>query len=107
MDIDKISPDEVKECVPLIEGGKVYLIDVRTKEEWDIGHAPKAIHFDLARLENGEIPDVPKDADICACCATGARSEMAKNILIARGFTKVRNLGGLRDWKIAGGPVVN
>ncbi len=106
MDVDKISPEQVKECVPLIEGGRVYLLDVRTKEEWDMGHAPKAIHFDLARLEKGELPDIPKDADICTCCVSGGRAEIAKNILLKNGFSKVRNLDGLRDWKLAGGDVI-
>ena len=106
MDIKKISAEEVKECIPLVVGGKIHLIDVRTEEEWEAGHAPGAIHFELGRLEKGELPDLPKDADICTCCAAGGRAEIAKNILLKNGFTKVRNMGGLRDWKIAGGEVV-
>lgn len=106
MDIDKISPEEVKLCMESINNGTGFLLDVRTDEEWSAGHADKAIHFDLARLEKGEMPDLPKIAEICTCCVAGGRAEIAKNILLKNGFSKVKNMGGLRDWKLAGGDVV-
>ena len=106
MDIDKISTEEAKKSLPLIESGEIHLIDVRTKEEWEMGHAPQSIHFELSRFENGELPALPKDAQIYTCCAAGGRAEIAKNIMRKNGFSNVKNLGGLRDWKLAGGTVV-
>jgi len=106
MDVKKVDSEEALRCVELIKAGKAFLLDVRTDEEWSAGHAPMAIHFDLARLEKGEFPDLPRDAEICTCCVSGGRAETAKSILLGKGFFNVKNLGGLRDWKLAGGGVV-
>ena len=85
--------------------GDLVLLDVRTDDEWGVGRAKGAIHFKLSRLEAGELPDLPKDAKICTYCAAGGRAETAKNILTANGFLNVKNFGGLRDWKLAGGEI--
>ena len=81
------------------------MLDVRTKEEWDVGRAKLAVHFELARLEKGEAPSISKDKEIYTCCVAGGRAEMAKNILLKNGFQKVKNFGGLKDWKLVGGEV--
>ena len=106
MDIHKLNPEEAKACVKKIMSGEAFLLDVRTKGEWDSSHAPKSIHFDLQRLEKGELPELAKNTKIFTCCAAGGRAEIAKNILLEIGFSNVKNLGGLRDWKLAGGDVV-
>ena len=38
--------------------GKSVLVDVRTDEEWQAGKAKGAIHFELRRLQNGEMPEI-------------------------------------------------
>ena len=40
-----------------IANGKSILVDVRTDGEWQAGKAKGADHFELARLQNGEMPD--------------------------------------------------
>lgn len=106
MVIQKVDPDEAKAIVSRVLAGKAYLIDVRDPDEWKAGHASAAIHFPVTKLEKGEMPDLPKDAEIYTCCTAGGRAETAKGILIDKGFLNVKNLGGLRDWKLAGGDVV-
>jgi phage shock protein E len=69
-------------------------IDVRTDEEWAAGHIDGALHFDLARLQQGELPDVPKNAAIGLYCRSGVRAGEALQILQENGFANVRNAGG-------------
>lgn len=69
-------------------------LDVRTLEEWNEGHKTNAMHFDLARLMAGEVPDVPKDSDIEVYCRSGGRAGLACEILKGLGFTSVHNAGG-------------
>lgn len=101
------TPTPAAAAVKAVEAGDATLIDVRTQEEWDAGHAPQAEHFELARLEAGELPDVPKDATIYVYCRSGNRSGMAVEILERAGYTDVTNAGGLTDWQAAGGDVTS
>lgn len=89
-----------------IKDGGAALVDVRTDEEWGAGHASGATHFNVSRLQEGELPSISKDLDIYLYCRSGHRAGIAKNILEQNGFTKVINLGGLSAWQDAGGPVV-
>lgn len=94
-------------AVEHVTAGEATLLDVRTREEWDAGHAPQATRFELARLEAGELPDVPKDATIYVYCRTGNRATTAVEILEQAGYTDVTNVGGLTDWQAAGGDVTS
>lgn len=76
-----------------------YIIDVRTKEEFEDGAVEGALNFDLAKIMEGDIPDLPKDAEIYLYCRSGGRSGRASDILLLHGFTNVTNLGGLEDAK--------
>lgn len=89
-----------------VKAGKAALIDVRTDAEWSDAHAATAIHFDVVRLENGEMISLPKDSLIYLYCRTGHRAGNAKTILEQNGYTNVINLGGLSDWQAKGGQVV-
>ena len=95
-----------KSAVELTKEGKAILIDVRTDDEWSAGHAAPAAHFELARLESGELPPVPKDSVIYVYCRSGVRAGQAKTILEQNGFVSVINLGGLKDWQAMGGAVI-
>lgn len=74
-------------------------IDVRTDEEWNDGHLNGALHFELARLEQGELPDLKKDVSIAVYCRSGIRAEQALRILKKNGFINIRNVGGYDDNK--------
>jgi len=77
-------------------------LDVRTNEEWAEGHVKEALHFELARFEAGEFPDLPKDTEIKIYCGSGASAEIAKSILDSAGFSNVTNAGGLDDLRDQG-----
>lgn len=72
-------------------------IDVRTDQEWAAGHLDGAMHFDLARLQQGELPPLPKDAAIALYCRSGHRAGQALQILQQNGFSHVRNAGAFTD----------
>lgn len=95
----------VAQAIVDVAAGKAVLVDVRRDDEWAAGHAAGAIHFELAKLEAGEMPDIPKDAMVYVYCAAGARAGKATELLLANGWTNVTNIGGLDAWRAAGGSV--
>lgn len=74
------------------------LIDVRNIEEYEEGHAEGALHVPLMAIlyDNlGVLDTVDKHEHIELYCHSGGRAERARELLIAKGFTDVVNLGGL------------
>lgn len=76
-----------------------YLIDVRTKEEFDEEAVPGAVNIDISDMVEGRLPEVSKDTEIGLYCRSGGRAGRAKTLLIKNGFTNVTNLGGIEDAK--------
>lgn len=79
----------------------VVLIDVRTPEEYSLGHIPGAKNEDyysgdfLRNVQNSVGTDTP----LAIYCRSGKRSEGAAKILSAAGY-KVYNLaGGILEWE--------
>jgi phage shock protein E len=75
-----------------------YLIDVRTKEEWNRDHIAGAILISHDRIGTqiaGIIPD--KKAPIALFCRSGRRSGIALDVLKAMGYDHAENLGGIQD----------
>ena len=46
-----------------------------------------------------------KDADIYLICGAGGQAALAGKTLLDMGYQNVTNVGGIGDWKEAGGPV--
>ncbi len=46
-----------------------------------------------------------KDAEIYLVCGAGGQAALAGKTLLDMGFNKVHNVGGIGDWKAAGGPM--
>ena len=73
------------------------IIDVRTKAEYAGGHIKGSTNIPLDQL-NSKIPKMKeKGTPIITCCASGARSAAAKNILKQNQFTQVYNGGAWRS----------
>ncbi|MBP6230035.1 MAG: FAD-dependent oxidoreductase [Paludibacteraceae bacterium] len=72
---------------------KLFLLDVRTEDEFQLGSLPGAVNIPLDDLRN-HLDEIPKDKPILAFCAIGLRGYLATNILIQRGFKDVFNLSG-------------
>ncbi len=77
------------------------IIDVRTEEEVNEGHIPKAIHLDI--FKGQDFIDAIKKLDMAKSyyvyCRSGARSGQACSIMNQLGFEKAYNLmGGFSNW---------
>ncbi len=82
----------------------VFVLDVRTDEEWNESHATGAVHWGLEeQLKQGQLPDIDKDAEIYVYCRTGNRSGQAIKIMQEAGYTNLVNIRGLEDWEAANG----
>lgn len=84
----------------LDSGEKFVFIDVREvweNEESNLGAKLIPLGELMGRIH--ELEDHKED-EIVIHCRSGARSGMAKQLLVAQGFTNVRNvLGGILDWQ--------
>ena len=88
-----------------VKNKKAVLIDVRRDDEWAKGHAAGALHLEIAKIEKGELPEIPKDKKIYLYCQAGGRAGRAKNILQKAGYSNAENLGGLKNWQSLGGEI--
>ena len=77
----------------LIKQGAI-ILDVRSKGEFTSGHIKGSINISVDVLQNNLTKLKDKSKPIITCCASGARSAAAKNILEATGFKQVYNGGG-------------
>ncbi len=83
----------------LVSEKKALLLDVRTEEEFAAKHLDGAINIPVDDLEKrlGELKD-KKASDIVVYCQSGGRSAKATALLRGAGFTKVNDLGGMKNW---------
>lgn len=101
---DEITPVEVQQR--LARGDRLYLLDVREREEYVEGHIPDSVLIPLGQLSR-KLSSIPKDATIIAICRSGNRSGVAANMLRRAGYGNVLNLrGGIIAWARAGLPMV-
>lgn len=82
------------------------LLDVRTQEEYDAGHAEGATLLPLAELQKGQLPSTAMNERVIVYCRSGNRSAQAAEILKQAGYSNVTDLGALDNWEQAGGKIV-
>ena len=72
------------------------VIDVRTQGEFRSGAFPNALNIPLDDMMSGKL-DLGEnlDREIIVYCASGARSAYAQQVLMQRGYTNVKNGGGI------------
>lgn len=73
------------------------IIDVRTADEFEDEHYPKARNIPVNEIPSRLDEIGAKDKPVIVYCASGARSAMAARLLKANGFADVINAGGLDD----------
>lgn len=73
------------------------LVDVRSREEFNSGHHPRAIHIPHDRIAAKAASLGPKDSLLVLYCASGSRAGLAASQLKAAGFSRVLNAGGYAD----------
>ena len=82
------------------------LVDVRTAEEYTVGHIDKSVNLPLADIQTGIMPNSDKSQVIYVYCRSGNRSTQAKNLLEKAGFTNVIDLGAMTSVLAIGGTEV-
>ncbi|MBI2469978.1 MAG: rhodanese-like domain-containing protein [Planctomycetes bacterium] len=102
-EVKNISPKQAKE---LIDKEKdVFVLDVRTKEEYDKMHIKGANLIPIQEMEQN-ISKIPKDRKVIVHCAAGKRSAKACEMLKDKGLKELYNVdGGINKWQAEGFPV--
>lgn len=89
-----------------IEMKDIFLLDVRTPDEYALGSLPGAVNIPLDEIRD-RIDELPKDKTIYTFCAVGLRGYLAYRILVQHGFDQVFNLsGGLKTYRAATAPII-
>ncbi len=84
---------------------EVVILDVRTKDECAMGMIPGAVNIPVDELR-GRLSKIPTDKPILIYCAIGLRGYLTTKILVANGYTNVKNLsGGYKTYSTAVAPV--
>mgnify|MGYP002627381456 CR=1 FL=1 len=92
-----LTQDEAKEIMS--SNPDAIILDVRSLDEYEKKHIPKAVLLPIDRLKEGDFSKLPdKDATILVYCWTGRRAEKAANLLAEHGYKNVYDFGGLVDW---------
>jgi rhodanese-related sulfurtransferase len=91
----------------MIDRQEVFILDVRTKEEYAAGHINGSTLLAVQDIPKQELveklKEIPKDKKILVYCRTGSRSAQASKILAENGFARVYNMqGGITEWMNAG-----
>ena len=88
------------EDIEQIKHNNSFILDARTKEEFELGTIEGAVNISDLELRN-RLSEVPKDKDIYVFCQTGWRSYLATRFLLQKGYN-VKNLsGGYKLFEIA------
>lgn len=92
--------DHAEETRSAVSDSDVFVIDVRTEDEWNSGHVEQAAHIPHSEIAE-RISEVTTDkgAKIVVYCAAGGRATKAKDALEQIGYTNVENGGGFDDVK--------
>ena len=91
----------------MIDRGEVFILDVRTQEEYASGHINGSTLLAVQDIPEQELTEklkeIPKDRNILVYCRSGRRSAQASGILAENGFARVYNMqGGITEWMNAG-----
>ena len=110
--VPRIDPAQARD---MMAKGNVLVIDVRdTPELEQSDRIAGAIHVSRGMLEFRADPDSPyhdknfnRQRSLILYCASGGRSALGAKTLKDMGYERVYNLGALKDWVAAGGPLEN
>ncbi len=82
------------------------LLDVRKKEEFDLGHLPGAVNIYVGELPN-RLGEISSGRPVVTICSTGQRATIAASVLLQAGFKNVQAcLGSMEACANVGGHVI-
>ena len=108
---EKVPKIEPKDAIAK-HGGSAVFIDVRDSADiTKSGTIAGALRIPRGFLEFAACEGTPhknaalnKDSEIILVCGAGGQAALAGHTLHEMGYSNVSNVGGIGDWKDAGGP---
>jgi rhodanese-related sulfurtransferase len=82
----------------------VFMLDVRTQQEWDEYHAPNTTLIPLDQLST-RLNELPKGREILVVCSSEVCGRQVRDILLSAGFNASSLNGGLNEWYVKGYPI--
>ena len=83
----------------------LFVLDVRTPQEYAEGHVPGAVNVPYDQLAS-RLAEVPKDKDVVLYCKSGRRAGIAADVLAANGYKRLSHLeGDMNAWVEKGRPI--
>jgi hydroxyacylglutathione hydrolase len=90
----------------ILAGEDLFLLDVRSQDEWEKGRIADSRRIYVGLLEK-HLKEVPTGLPIVIICKSGNRSNLAASILLRDGRTNIFNLlGGITAWQNAGFKII-
>ncbi len=90
---------DVEEATAAAAAGELFLVDVRTPEEFQKGHIPGATLIPVDELRS-RLDELPRGRRIATYCQVGQRGYLATRILKQAGFDVVNIGGGYRTYQL-------
>lgn len=102
-----------EEGIAIHKAGDTVFVDVRDSSEIETsGTIEGALRISRGFIEFAADPATPhhnkalqKDAKIALVCGAGGQAALTGKTMQDMGYTAVVNVGGIGDWKDAGGPM--
>ncbi len=84
---------------------EVFVLDVRTPEEFVSGHVPGAVNISHEQVAE-RLGEIPRDREVVLYCRSGRRAMLAAEVLAANGYSRLGHLtGDMAGWAAAERPV--
>lgn len=97
---DSIKTVDAAQFAEFIKSDSVFLVDVRTAEEYAAGHIPNAKNVDVLKSDfKDRVETLSKNKEIAVYCRSGKRSLMAANTLAKMGYKVINLHGGWKEWQ--------
>lgn len=96
--VKSVTPSEAND---FISEENPVILDVRTPQEFAVGHIEGAINLPVGQLDEAIAQEFigGLDTPVLVYCKSGIRSLNASKILVKMGYDNVRNLsGGIDKW---------
>ena len=93
----QITQEEAKN---MMDTQEVLVLDVRERDEFDVGHIPGAILLPVGTISEATAAAVipADDTVVLVYCRSGNRSKTASAALAELGYTQIYEFGGINTW---------
>ncbi len=90
---------DVESVLSSPKGQQLFLVDVRTPQEFSAGSIPGAVNIPVDDLRS-RLTELPFDRKIAAFCQVGQRGYIATRILLQAGYSVANIGGGFKTYKL-------